>query len=115
MWRSRLLYLAALIAAVMFEIYYSRWFSWYLMLFAIALPALSLLASLGGLMSARAELSCSDGGQRVSLSFPGRGLASCRASLSVHDCLSGDMSRERLSAALGESAYPRLPELGCGA
>lgn len=115
MWRSRLLYLAALIAAVMFEIYYSRWFSWYLLLFAIVLPVLSLLAGLGGLISARAELRCSGDGRRVSLCFSGQGLASCRAVLSVRDCLSGAVRRETLRAAVGESVSPRLPELGCGA
>ena len=57
MWKARLLYLAALVGAVIFCIANGRWLSWYLLLTVLATPWLSLLVSLPAMRSTRVELS----------------------------------------------------------
>lgn len=54
---ARLLYLAALLGAVIFCIANGRWLSWYLLLTVLAAPWLSLLVSLPAMRSTSVELS----------------------------------------------------------
>lgn len=51
MLKNRLLYAAALVGAVVFHSYYTGWLSWFLLLFALCLPLLSLLCSLPCILS----------------------------------------------------------------
>lgn len=53
---NRVLYFLALIAAVVFYFASSVWFSWYLLLLLLALPVLSLLLSLPGMLASRPEI-----------------------------------------------------------
>lgn len=54
--RNRILYLAALIGALVFHMYYPLWLSWFLLLVAVGLPFLSLALSAPLWITARVRL-----------------------------------------------------------
>ena len=53
MLKNRLLYLAALLGVLIFHTYYTRWFSWYLLMLTLVLPVFSLLCSLPAMLRLR--------------------------------------------------------------
>ena len=56
----RLLYLASLLACLVFLIFYQEWFSWFALMALLWLPVLSLVLSLPGALSARGQVNCPD-------------------------------------------------------
>lgn len=48
--KNWVVYLAALLCAVLFYIFYAGWISWYLLILAVCLPFFSLLVSLGAML-----------------------------------------------------------------
>lgn len=56
MWKYRLLYLAALLGAVVFHAFYTGWFSWYLLMMALAAPLVSLLMTAASLHKATVRI-----------------------------------------------------------
>lgn len=56
MLRCRILYGAALLGALVFQICYTEYFSWYIWLLALCFPVLSLLLSLPGMLGCRVTL-----------------------------------------------------------
>ena len=72
---ARLIYLAALLGAVIFCILNGRWLSWFLLLTLAATPLLSLLVSLPAMRSTRMELRA-----------PARLPVGCEASVSASIC-----------------------------
>ena len=67
--RNRILYLAALIGALVFHMYYPLWLSWFLLLVAVGLPFLSLALSAPLWATARVRL---EGPGRVTLGTPAK-------------------------------------------
>ena len=53
--KNRLFYLLALFAALLFHVFYTGWFSWYLLIFALALPLFVLLVSLPAMRACHLE------------------------------------------------------------
>ncbi|MBS1407371.1 MAG: hypothetical protein HPZ97_00650 [Oscillospiraceae bacterium] len=51
MLKNRLLYAALLIGLIFFHAFYTGWISWFLLIFTLCLPLLSLLCSLPFLLS----------------------------------------------------------------
>ena len=43
MLHARILYIAALLGALLFHTYYTGWFSWYLLMLAVILPCLGMM------------------------------------------------------------------------
>lgn len=58
MLRRRVLYLVCLAGCVGFFVAYRAWLGWLLLLAVVGLPCLSLLISLPGMLTTKAELSC---------------------------------------------------------
>ena len=56
MGKNRLCYLATLIGALVFHMYYTEWFSWFFLILVAVLPVFSLVLSLPGLLTARLHL-----------------------------------------------------------
>ena len=55
MLHARILYIAALLGALLFHTYYTGWFSWYLLMLAVILPWFSLLCSLRPMLRLRLQ------------------------------------------------------------
>lgn len=109
-----LLYLAGLCGALVFYIFYSGWFSWFVLLLAVCIPLFSLLVSLPAMLRTRLELVLPDRctrGQpleaelclgRQALPIPG-----CRLRLQLECLLTGE--RTRLTRRLKERGTCRIP------
>ena len=105
--KNRILYGLFLLAAVIFHSFYTGWFSFFLLVFAVLLPVFSLLVSLPAMLRAayEAELParcfC---GQTVQYRLTARHMAKlpvsrCRLRLTVSDAVGGEVRQQRLELA----------------
>ena len=105
--KNRILYGLFLLAAVIFHSFYTGWFSFFLLVFAVLLPVFSLLVSLPAMLRAayEAELParcfC---GQTVQYRLIARHMAKlpvsrCRLRLTVSDAVGGEVRQQRLELA----------------
>ena len=84
MLHARILYIAALLGALLFHTYYTGWFSWYLLMLAVILPWFSLLCSLRPMLRLRLQADIRLPSWRASLPSNGlRGKASPFAAVPV--------------------------------
>lgn len=81
--RNRILYLAALIGALVFHMYYPLWLSWFLLLVAVGLPFLSLALSAPLWATARVRL---EGPGRVTLGTPAKARLCLEAKVPAGRC-----------------------------
>ena len=75
--RRRILYIAALLGAVVFYWAYREWLSWFFLLLLLLLPPFSLLMSLPAMLCCRGQIQCPEAveqGAEVTLSWQGESL-----------------------------------------
>lgn len=105
--KNRILYGLFLLAAVIFHSFYTGWFSFFLLVFAVLLPVFSLLVSLPAMIRAAYEADlparcfC---GQTVQYRLTARHMAKlpvsrCRLRLTVSDAVGGEVRQQRLELA----------------
>ena len=120
--KNRILYGLFLLAAVIFHSFYTGWFSFFLLVFAVLLPVFSLLVSLPAMLRAayEAELParcfC---GQTVQYRLTARHMAKlpvsrCRLRLTVSDAVGGEVRQQRLELAGTLGFALRIFQGGCG-
>lgn len=117
--RARLTYLAALAGAGTFYIFYTAWFSWYLLAFLLSLPVLSLICSLPAMLTVRLALSCPESvtrGKEAALEaalqcrLP---VPPCRFRLRIRGTMTGLSMRRRLRFTARERLCISLPTDHC--
>lgn len=110
MWRNRLCYLFILLCTAAFYICFNGYYSKYAFLVSLAMPVLSLAASLPGMLTVRLELDSPEAARNKGESFPVRltaynksPLPSGRAwaALTAENLFTGDQRRERLECTPG--------------
>lgn len=93
MWRNRLLYLAGLIAALVFHIFYFGWYSWFVLVLALSLPWFVLLVSLPAMLKTCLSLEvpgvCRTG-EEASVILSVSGETGCKLRLTVRCPLIGE-------------------------
>ena len=105
--KNRILYGLFLLAAVIFHSFYTGWFSFFLLVFAVLLPVFSLLVSLPAMLRAayEAELPvrcfCGQAAQyqltaRHTAKLP---VSRCRLRLTVTDAVGGEVRQQKLELA----------------
>lgn len=111
--KNRLLYLGGLAGAVLFHIFYFGWYSWFVLLLALALPWFSLLLSLPTLLRTRLRLRvperCGRGEEALAwLRLAGSsGDGVCRLRWTVRCAATGEaLSVERTLRCSGETSAP---------
>lgn len=122
MLKNRLLYAAALVGTLVFHTYYTRWFSWYLLLLVLCLPVFSLLCSFPAIralrVTARMDTSCVRGAQaQLVIGSTGHRRMPTpvyRFILTRTDALNGDRRVQHLQLALSASCQVRVPSEHCG-
>lgn len=105
--KKRILYGLFLLAAVVFHSFYTGWFSFFLLVFAVLLPFFSLLVSLPAMLRAayEAELPvrcfCGQSVQYRLLAHHAAKLpvSRCRLRLTVSDAVSGEVRQQKLELA----------------
>ena len=105
--KNRILYGLFLLAAVIFHSFYTGWFSFFLLVFAVLLPVFSLLVSLPAMLRAayEAELPvCCVCGQSVQYRLLAHHAAKlpvsrCRLRLTVSDVVGGEARQQKLELA----------------
>ena len=105
--KTRILYGLFLLAAVVFHSFYTGWFSFFLLVFAVLLPFFSLLVSLPAMLRAayEAELPvrcfCGQSVQYRLLAHHAAKLpvSRCRLRLTVSDAVSGEVRQQKLELA----------------
>lgn len=119
--RSWLLYLGALTASLVFHAYYTGWYSWFLLVLALCLPAFSLLISLPAMLRARLFLhapSCCTKGQSFYAALRGASgflpLPKCRFQLVVTAVMSGRTTVLQQKVPGRSSWYVPLKTDHCG-
>ena len=122
MLHARILYIAALLGALLFHTYYTGWFSWYLLMLAVILPWFSLLCSLRPMLRLRlqadmpsvcklAEPACLRMGcaEKLRLSPP------FRFESVIFDCMGDTACRQRIYLSGSKTAQIELPTHHAGA
>lgn len=110
MLRNRLCYLFILLCTAAFYICFNGYYSMYAFLASLALPVLSLAASLPGMLTVRLELDSPEASRNKVEPFPVRLTASTKsplpmgrawAALTAENLFTGDQRRERLECTPG--------------
>ena len=122
MLHARILYIAALLGALLFHTYYTGWFSWYLLMLAVILPWFSLLCSLRPMLRLRlqadmpsvsglGEPACLRMGcaEKLRLSPP------FRFESVIFDCMGDTACRQRIYLSGSKTAQVELPTHHAGA
>lgn len=112
MLRNRLCYLFILLCTAAFYICFNGYYSLYAFAVSLAMPVLSLVVSLPGMLTVRLELDSPDASRNKGEAFPVRLTASTKsplpsgrawAALTAENLFTGDQSRERLECTPGRS------------
>jgi uncharacterized protein (DUF58 family) len=123
MLKNRLYYLAGLAGVLAFHSYYTGWFSWYLLLLTLCLPAFSLLCSLPAMRKVRLEAEMPDScvrGEPANVRFFCAGRSRLPIPLfsfqfEAADQMTGEIARRHLLLADGLNDSLALPTEHCGA
>ena len=122
MWKSRLIYAAALAGVLVFHTYYTGWFSWYLLMLTVILPWFSLLCSLFSMLRLRlsAELPerCKIGtpaSVRIANADAQRLTPPYRFDVVTTDIMAGSAVRQRICLSGSKTAQVELPTQHAGA
>jgi len=112
MWWRRIVYLASLLCCLVFYSFYREWFSWFLLVSVVTLPWFSLLISLPGMLTVKANLRCPES---VRLGTPMRTALQLKALLPAPPLrctirLENSLNGERYLGKPGE----RIPTDHCG-
>ncbi len=108
-----LIYLAALLGCLIFEIAYQGWISWVALIFVLFLPILSFLLSLPGMLTARVTVDCRSFGkigEDISWTFTGKSrflFAFIEGRLAVRNELNGEKTVLKKTG--------KIPTAHCGA
>ena len=123
MLKNRLLYAALLIGLIFFHAFYTGWISWFLLIFTLCLPLLSLLCSLPFLLSqqfsAQLPAQCLRGEERgirlINQSATHMPALPCSFQLVCADRLAGSSDVQRYAFAAWNYRDIRLDTAHCGA
>lgn len=122
MLHARILYIAALLGALLFHTYYTGWFSWYLLMLAVILPWFSLLCSLRPMLRLRLQ---ADMPSVCRLGEPASLRMGCAEKLRlsppfrfesvIFDCMGDTACRQRIYLSGSKTAQVELPTHHAGA
>ena len=122
MLHARLLYIAALVGALLFHTYYTGWFSWYLLMLAAILPWFSLLCSLRPMLRLRLHAdmpsSCRIGQSaalRIGCAENLRLSPPFRFESVVSDCMANSACRQKIFLSGSKTAQVEMPAHHAGA
>lgn len=115
--KRRIIYLVFLAGVFVFHLYYFAWFSWYVLVLALALPIFSLLVSLPAIFKARLEIfltpSVSRGGKLYLSIHGGSNAPDIRFRLAIQEKMTGTMSYNNVRL-FGDRHEATIVPVHCG-